>query len=118
MASQYIRILDTRALTANASSPREQVVDLGAYRVLEVMIRVVKAGTGTDPTAVVKLQHAPVNEDDAFLDIAVTSVRVDTTAPNVPVFIEVPAYTRFIRWSTGGGVAGAPVVVIDVVAKQ
>jgi hypothetical protein len=59
-----------------------------------------------------------VNEDDAFLDLSATSVRVDSTAPTVPIFIEVTAYTRYIRWATGSAAAGAPVVVIDIVAKE
>ncbi|MBM4366687.1 MAG: hypothetical protein FJ102_10770 [Deltaproteobacteria bacterium] len=119
MSSQYVRIADARVLGANQTSPREQVADLGAYRTLHVAVRVLRPGTATDANTTVVLEHAATNEEEAFLAINSTSVRVDTAAPNMVVYLEVPSFMRFVRWRSGNGnFAGGPMVVIDLVAKE
>ncbi len=117
MSAQYARLLDAITLAANWVTPRDQVLDLGANQRLQVTVRVLKAGTATDANTVLKLQHAPVNEDSAFVD-AGTPVRVDTAAPQSATFFEVPAYSRFVRCATGSGsFAGGPVALVDLVSK-
>ena len=118
MASQYARLLDPHTIVANFVPGRENWLDLGAYRVLEVSFRVLKSGTGTDATALVKLQHAPVMEDEAFIDLVGATARTDSTATSIPTFVEVPAFTRYIRWVASSSVAGSPIVLIDLVAKE
>ncbi len=119
MSSQYVRIADARVLSANQTSPREQVADLGAYRTLQVAVRGLRAGTATDVNTTVVLEHAATNEDEAYLAINSTSVRVDTTAPMAVVYVEVPSFMRFVRWRSGSGnFSGGPMVVIDIVAKE
>ncbi len=117
MAAQHVRMLDAQTITPNLVQPRDRWTDLGAFRVLEVQVRVIKPGTGDNAGAVLKLQHAPVAEDDAFSDTPV-SVRVDSTAPSLPVNIQVTSFSRFLRWVAGGAVAGAPVAIMDVIGKE
>lgn len=117
MASQYVRLLDPQVVGPSLIQPRENWLDLGAYRQIVVSFRVLKAGTGDNAAAVIKLQHAAVMEDEAFADTA-ASVRVDSTAAAIPTTIEVTIFTRYIRWVTGSAVAGSPVVLVDIVAKE
>lgn len=117
MAGQYARILDAQALSANLIQPREKWLDMGAYGKLEVQVRVVKAGTGDNAAAVLKLQHSPVMEDEAFSDTSV-SVRVDSTAASTPTNIQVTSFSRYLRWVMGSAVAGSPVAIMDLVAKE
>ncbi len=62
MASRYYRLMDLRKLTASASQARDQYVDAGAYRTLEVDARVPSAGSAGN----LLFQHAAVPEEDAF----------------------------------------------------
>lgn len=106
-------------VSANAFAGRDGVADLGAFRVICVIIRVIRAGTANDANTTVRLQHAAVNEEDGWVDLAGTTVRVDTAAPQVAVFFEVPAFARYVRWATGSGsFVGNPVVLIDLVGKE
>lgn len=115
MASMYVRLLDPQALSASKESPREQVIDFGAYKQLNVDVRVIKAGTGT-AAGTIKLQHAAVNEPDAFRNLTNASWVIDSTGTGG--YLEITAFLRFVRWVTDSNVAGSPVVLIDVMAKE
>lgn len=83
------------------------------------MFRVLRAGTATDVNTVVKLQHAAVNEEDAWADLPGTAVRVDTTSVFGAQHITVAAFSRYLRWATGtGSYAGGPVATVDMVGKE
>lgn len=112
MASQSVRILDAQTLSASKSSPREQVLDLGAYKQLNVHGRILKAGSA----GTLVLQHAAVNEDDAFVDLPDMSWDVSSTSNSS--FEEASSFLRFVRWKTDGSVASSPVALIDIVAKE
>lgn len=112
MAGQSVRILDAQTLTASKSSPREQILDLGAYQQLNVHRRILKAGTA----GTIVLQDAAVNEDDAFRDIPTMSWTLDSTS-NSGVE-ESSSFLRFVRWKTDASVASSPVAIIDIVAKE
>jgi hypothetical protein len=111
MASEYVRILDTRTLAANDAMPEKEALDLGAYRVLVVQIRVMKAGTG----GAVKLQSSLTNEVGSFVDIPTLTWNVNAASNTVTASGE---YGRYVRWAADGAVAGGPVVLIDVLAKE
>lgn len=119
MASQTARLLDGRILAANLIAGREAVLDLGAYSYIHAMFRVLRKGTATNANTVVRLQHAAVMEEDAWVDLPNSSVVVDSTASGSVVYIVVSSFSRYVRWSTGtGDFAGGPIVVIDIVAKE
>lgn len=115
MASQSVRILDPQPLGASAEQPRDQVVDLGAYKQLVASCRVLKVGSGAGGGRV-KLQTAAVNEPGAFHDVAGLSWVVDGSATGG--MASSGEFLRYVRWVTDAGVAGSPVVCIDVVAKE
>lgn len=116
MAGQYFRLLDAIPLSDSKKQDRNQVLDLGAFTQLNVHVRLVKAGTGNDADAVVELEHAAVNEDDAFIPLTSASWRVDSTATGG--FLQITGFLRFVRWVTGSAVAGSPAVIIEGVAKD
>lgn len=115
MASTYKRLLDPRALSASTQSPDDGVLDLGAYRQLVLDARLLKVGTGTGGGRV-KIQHAAVNEPDAWRDLAGVSWVVDSTGTGG--VLEATVFLRYIRWVADASVAGAPVVLIDLIAKE
>lgn len=116
MAGQYFRILDAQTLSASKAQDRTQVLDLGAYTQLNIHARVIQIGTGTDANATVALEHASVNEETAFTPLSTASWRVDSTATGG--FVQITAFLRYVRWVTGSAVAGAPIVIIEGVAKE
>lgn len=111
MASMYQRILDPRALTPNDTTQREEVLDAGAYNTLQAQMRVLSAGSAGN----LKLQHAAVNEPDAFIDIGGASVSLASTSNSL---VTVTNFLRFIRWFSDSATAGSPIALIDVVAKE
>ena len=111
MASQYKRILDPRVLTADMTQPATDIWDAGAYRTLEVQARVVKAGTA----GYLKIQHAAVNEEDAFRDL--TGGNVGLSAVD-NIYFSATGFLRYVRWVTDGAVTGSPVALVDVIAKE
>lgn len=119
MASQSLRLMDSATLAPNQVSARDGAADLGAYGNVQAMFRAIRPGTANDQNAVVFLEHAAVNEAQAWAGLPNTSVRVDTAAPAGTFHVSVPAFARYIRWATGvSGFAGNPIVTIDLVAKE
>ena len=114
MASRYVRLLDPTVLVASAKQDKEDALDLGAYTTLQAQVRVLEIG-GAGPGNVY-LEHAAVNEPDAYVPIAGTNVLV--TAGATGAVVPVTGFLRFVRWATDAGVVGAPVVLIDIVAKE
>ena len=108
MAGQYVRILDTRALSSNLSCPDNNVVDLGAYRVVVVDCRLAALGTGGN----LIIETSSVKEDGTWR----TALSIPLNAN--PNLLEITLFARFIRWRTDGAVAGNPVATVDLVAKE
>lgn len=111
MASLYHRLLPITSLTASQVQTRDEVLDIGAYRVLEIQVRVISAGTAGN----LKLQHAAVNEPDAFKDLSGASFALTPASNQV---MSISNFLRYLRWVTDNGVAGGPVALIDIVAKE
>lgn len=110
MASQYHRLLDPRVLYSNDVQDLREAFDAGAFKTLEIDIRILKSGSGGN----LKLQHAAVNEPGAYRDLNGTSVAVTGTGN----YVSVANFLRYIRWICDGAVAGDPVGLIDIVAKD
>jgi hypothetical protein len=112
MASTYYRLLGMRTFSGAATQDQAEYFDGGSYRVLEVQTRVTSGGSG----GTIKLQHAAVNEDNAFIDVAgFTAVNLNAVTNNVQ---EITAFLRYLRWATGAAPTGNPTVLIDIVAKE
>lgn len=111
MASQYSRFLPLQTLTANQTMPRDEVLDVGAYNKLQIQLRVLVAGSGGN----VKIQHAAVNEPDAYKDLSGATVALNATTNQ---FVTVSDFLRYLRWVTDGAVTGSPAVLIDIIAKE
>jgi len=111
MASEYLRILDARSMAANDAMPEKEALDLGAYRVLAVQTRVLKAGTA----GTVKLQSSMTNEVGSFVDIPNLTWNLNATSNTI---VSSGEFGRYVRWAADGNVAGSPLVVIDLIAKE
>ena len=111
MASITLTLMPPTSLEANQVQDPSRVVDLGPYRHLEVLIRVLSAGTGGN----VKLQSNVRNEDDGWVDIVGVSQGLGATAT---VQKSSANFFRFVRWVGDSGVGGNPVAQIDLVAKE
>lgn len=116
MASFYKRILDCRTLSSNDLMGILEALDLGAYKEIEIVLPLVRQGAGTNPKLVIK--HAMVNEPDAYVGFA-TPYEVDLTQSNGTIsWTHVPYFTRFVRWYVTGTLSTAPVVTVDILAKE
>lgn len=111
MSNQYHRLLDARELQANLIQDRETVLDAGGHRVLEFQIRVLAAGTAGK----IKIQHAAVNEAEAFTDLDTIELNLSSLANSHQ---SANNFLRYIRWITDSGVGGNPVALIDMVCKN
>lgn len=90
-----------------ADQPRELWLDLGAFETLEIMVRVLKTGTGN----LFILHSAVDSEPESWHN---TGVAIDLTELGTQ-FFTVSHFTRYIRWKSDLG--GSPIVIIDIVAK-
>jgi hypothetical protein len=109
MAGKYVRLMEPRSLVANEKQPRDQWLDLGAYKELNIHARLLKAGTAGN----VLIQDSAVPEDDGFVrTIATISCQANTNPVTITGFL------RNVRWIGDGSVAGAPVLLVDIVAKE
>lgn len=111
MASTTRRLMPQQSLTANQVQPRDEVMDAGAYKTLECQGRCIVAGSNGQA----KIQHAAVNEPDAFKDLAGAAWNLNATNNTV---VSISNFLRYLRWVTDANVAGNPVALIDVVAKD
>jgi hypothetical protein len=109
-SSLYRRLLDLRTLLASEKQSMDDVLDAGAYRVLEIQHRVPKAGTAGN----LQLQHAAVLSEDSFQNLG-AAVALNATSIT---FITVSDFLRYIRWTTDAGVAGSPIANVDIIAKD
>ena len=110
MASETWRLLDPRVLGADDVQTLDLAFDGGAFSKLEIHVRILKSGSAGN----IKLQHAAVNEEDAYIDLGTATWAVTGTGSH----ISVSSFLRYIRWVCDGSVAGTPVIMIDIVAKE
>ena len=108
----YRRLMEPTTLTASSAQVTSDAMDAGAYLRLEVEVRVLKAGTGSGN---VFIQHAATNDEGSYLALASASWPVNTAGT---FYLSVTGFLRFVRWAGDASVAGAPVIQIDVIAKD
>jgi hypothetical protein len=101
-------------VAASWKQGRDEVIDVGAYRRLEVQFRLLKAGTA----GTAWLETAPVDEDEAFQQVGAAVNLNGSGMTNNKQQISSDAFYRFARVVTDGAVAGSPVLTVDVVAKE
>ena len=114
MAGAYHRLTPQQTLVANQTQPASEVYDAGAFNHLQLQGRVLKAGTAGK----LKLQHAAVNEPDAFIDVSGAEWDLDQAGPSGNVFITVDDFLRYLRWITDANVLGSPIALLDLIAKE
>jgi len=110
MASQYRRLLDPRVILADEVQDLKDAFDGGAFTKMELQCRILKAGSAGS----VKLQHAAINESGAYIDLVSASWAVGGAGG----YVSIPSFLRYVRWAADSSVAGGPVVMIDIIAKE
>lgn len=108
-----LSFMDHRTLSDGDTMSNAEAVDVGPYTIVEVVITVHSAATGTSPTLTIK--HASRLSDEAWLDLDEPLV-IDLTATGT-TWRHVSACTRFLGWFLAGTVDTGPEVTIDLVAK-
>ncbi len=111
MPSVTITLMPPTTLEADQVQDPARIVDLGAYRYLEVLFRVLNAGTAGD----VILQSNTRNEADGWTDITGLSQPVGTVDDQHKSSAN---FLRYVRWVASNAIAGNPTVQIDLVAKE
>ncbi len=111
MSSSQWRQLPITTLTASQKQVSSEVVDAGAYTTLEIQARVLKAGGAGN----MSLEHAAVNEPDAFTALTGASWAVNAA---LNTHTTISHFLRYVRWSTDAAVAGGPVALIDIIGKE
>ena len=115
MAAFYKRVLDCRTLSSGDIMNVLETLDLGAYKEVEIVLTVVRAGSGTP---FLQVKQAAVNEPDAYFALT-TVVNVDLTqAAGTIIHIHNAYFTRWLRWTTSGTFTTSPVVTLDILAKE
>lgn len=114
MGLSHRRTLQSASVGTDGSPDPSAAQDFGEYLELHVVLTVVQAGEGEGATLSVK--HAPVNEEDAYLDFE-TPVEVDLTQVGTTWF-QVASFTRWVCWFISGTVTSDAVVTLDLVAKR
>ena len=104
------RQMPITTLLASQKQVSSEVVDAGAYTILEIQARVLKAGGAGN----MALEHAAVNEPDAFTALTGASWAVNAT---LNTHTTISHFLRYLRWSTDVGVVGGPVALIDILGK-
>lgn len=110
MASKHVRLAPTK-LTANYTTPDEQVVDMGAYRVVGVQRRALKTQANT---SLVVVEHNSTKDTDGWLPSAV-GFKLDGTDPD---FQELASFSRYIRIKAPAGADGTAVFLFDLIGKE
>lgn len=111
MAALFKRIMPQQTFSANQRPPRDEVLDLGAYTKIQVQARIVTAGSAGN----LILEHAAVNEPDAFKAVSGASWPVTPVSNN---FTTISDFLRYVRWGGDASVTGTPVALIDIIAKE
>jgi hypothetical protein len=103
--------LDATVLAPGDKQKVSEAMDVGTSSRVEIQTRILKAGTAGNLT----LEHAAVNEEGAYTALTGASWACNATS-NTPTTIT--NFLRYIRWAAASSVAGLPVGLIDVVAKD
>lgn len=111
MSGVYRRLMNPTTIVANQKQDPTEAMDVGAATRVVVHLRVLKAGSAGN----IRLEHAAVNEDSAYTPLTGATWAADGTTAPVLGFTDV---LRYLRWAGDGSVAGAPLVMADVVGKE
>ena len=106
----YYRLQDLTTVSANGAQRLEEAIDVGGYRTLIAQCRKpVAASAGT-----LKLQHAAVPEEAAFVDVSSPTFNLASAGNDVQVFNDL---LRYVRWSVSG-LTGTSQFLVDIVARE
>jgi hypothetical protein len=116
MASQTHVLLPTRSVSADETQ-ETGVFDAGAYRTLEVAVRVFTPQAVGAGGVKLKLETAFEDEEGAWAELEFTDSSTDVDLGSLGVeYKSVARFLRYVRWKTDAG-GGSAVISVGVVAK-
>ncbi len=104
MASQYVRLMDTRVVTPSAVGTN--VADLGAFETIVLDPRILVTGGGQ-----LYIETSAVNEEGGWR--IVHTIELNATSN----LVTISNFLRYVRWRAHSNVTGTPTVLLDLVAK-
>jgi hypothetical protein len=110
MASKYARQLPPTKITQNFRQGDTDVGDYGAYRILEVDIRVLKSGAAGN----VSLEHSATGEPDSWRTLSATT----TALTGAGQYVTVSNFLRKVRAAGDASADGTAIALVDIVAKE
>lgn len=113
MVGRSWRILIQQSIGNGDSQPLPEALDLIDSSSLVVIIQVHEAATGEAPRLLIR--HAPVNEEEEYLDFD-SAIEVDLTATGRSTY-HVEYFSRWVAWFTSGVLETNAVVTIDIIAR-
>lgn len=111
MASQYLRLLTPTNLPASFKQPDPRVADLGAFKTLEVFLRILKVGPAGQS---VFLEHNATLDPDNWRAIAGATLAQNGT----DIFVPVDHFLRYVRVAGSAGGDNSCIAMCDIVAKD
>lgn len=111
MASTYKRQLPPTAIPQGFKQTDQQAGDYGAYRVLEIYMKILKAGPAA---GTVFLSHNATLDPDNWRAITNATIAQD----GVDAFVPVTDFLRYVRVEGNESGTGACIALIDIVGKE
>ena len=117
MPSLSRRQLEPTTLVASWKQSKEDALDAGAFRFVEMQFRRIKNGTtGGGSGGRIFLSHSATNESETFRQLAGTEMATDAAGDSIQ-FFSLEHFTRFLRLETDANVAGSPVFACEIILK-
>lgn len=107
------RVLLRVSLAEGDAMDLAEALDLVEFRDLDIVFQISEAGEGNSPRLLV--EHAPVNEESAYIAFN-TPISVDLTTAGTTWF-RITEFTRWVRWRSTGTISSSPVVTLDILAR-
>ena len=109
----YFRLQELKSVNAIGAQRLEEAIEIGAYRTLVCQVRIpVPAGT----SGTLRLQHAAVLEEDAFVDVSSPTFDLAVAGSSVEVFSDL---LRYVRWKvTAISTTNPAQFLIDIIARE
>jgi len=107
----YFRLQDLTSVASDTTQRIEEAIDIGPFKTLVVEVRKPVAASG----GVLKLQHASVLEEDAFVDVSSLTFDLTATGNEVQTFADL---LRYLRWTTASVSSGPAQFMVDIIARE
>lgn len=114
MPGKSFRLLIQATVEDGARQDLSEALDLIDQGQIDIVCTVHTPGVGESPQLL--LQHAPVNEEEAYIAFE-EPIAIDLTTAGT-AWVHVSRFTRWVTWLTSGTLTEGAVVSLDIVARS